>query len=118
MNKDQSESELLEVSVSVDERSPLACVCAIPQDCAEAQSPRAPHGAPPVVYRPFELLLRFPRRALADRQLLRNCGDARHLGTDGTMLHVLATPCPCLQNISEGEIKSLTTPEKHPKCMS
>ena len=97
MNKDQSESELLEVSVSVTERSPLACVCAIPQECAEAQSPRAPHGARPVVYRPFELLLRFPRRALADRQLLRNCGDARRLGTDGTMLHVLAIPCPCLQ---------------------
>ena len=71
--------------------------CAIPQECAEAQSPRAPHGAPPMAYHPFELLLRFPRRALADRQLLRNCEDARRLGTDGTMIHVLAIPCPCLQ---------------------
>ena len=94
MNKDQSESELLEVSVSVDERSPLACVCAIPQECAEAQSPRAPHGAPPVVYRPFELLLRFPRRALADRQLLRICGDAKDLCTE---VPTAAIPCHCLQ---------------------
>ena len=96
MNKDQPESELLEVSVSVavDERSPLACVCAIPPECAEAQSPRAPHGAPPVVYRQFELLLRFPRRALADRQLLRICSDAKDLCTE---VPTASIHCHCLQ---------------------
>ena len=33
-----------------------------------------------------------PMRALGNRHLLRNCGYARRLGTDGTMLHEQRTP--------------------------